>query len=233
MHDVLRCVNGGTMADSGGSNVERAASVLFAVARGEEGRTVRELAESLGLSKSAAQRILAALERTGLLAVDDASGRYVRGPRLIELAARIAQPLVAVEAVARPVLLELLRQTDETVALHTAVGDERMILLQFESSQPLRYAGSPEQLYPIDRGAASRALVAAREPGAARSVILSRGERVDGIVGIAVPVRAEGTALSVGLSIPATRADRGRLDGFVPLLEHARDELEARLASRA
>lgn len=217
------------MSENSGGVIERAASVLLAVAQGEGGTTIRELADNLGLSKSSVQRMLASLERTGLLAMNPESCRYVRGPRLLELAARIAQPLVSVQAAARPVMLDLLRQTDETVALHTTVGDERMILLQFEGSQALRYAGSLDQLYPLDRGAASRALLIAGDARSANEVVVSKGERVEGIVGLAVPINWDGASLSLGLSIPAARANDALLERFSSALRDSKSELEARL----
>src|SRR5947208_16648471 len=82
--------------------------------QGEAG--VTELARRLGLHKSTASRLLATLERRGLVEQDDESGKYRLGLVVIRLAER-AERTLDLRALAMPELKRLARITGESVSL--------------------------------------------------------------------------------------------------------------------
>lgn len=102
-------VNGG-----GIQSVQRATTLLEAVADSARPRTAPELAEACGLHRSTAWRILATLEEAGLVDRDPATNRYSIGPVVARLAAGASDSL---PRLARPHLEELSRRTGETVSL--------------------------------------------------------------------------------------------------------------------
>jgi DNA-binding IclR family transcriptional regulator len=98
-------------------SVERAAELLEAVASADEPASAPELADRAGLNRSTGWRILATLERHGLVDRDRETGRYSIGPAVVRLAAASRH-----EALARrgqPLLRRLAEETGETVNLAT------------------------------------------------------------------------------------------------------------------
>ncbi len=109
MNGQAERVNGG-----GIQSVQRAATLLEAVADSPRPRTAPELAEACGLHRSTAWRILATLEEAGLVDRNPATNRYSIGPAVARLAAGASDSL---PRLARPHLEELSRRTGETVSL--------------------------------------------------------------------------------------------------------------------
>ena len=139
-------------------SVDRVAAVLRACAGTQGGRSVRELAADLDLSKSAVHRLLVSLEHVGFLRYNPASGRYVIGEGILELTATYPRRSDLVGET-RPILNDLWSEVGETVCLHVAAGWQRMTIFQYEALHDLRYAMSIGTLYPLHAGAAGRALL--------------------------------------------------------------------------
>ena len=74
-------------------SVDRAASLLLALGESAGEAGVTELARRLGLHKSTASRLLATLERRGLVEQDEESGKYRLGLVVIRLAERAERTL--------------------------------------------------------------------------------------------------------------------------------------------
>ena len=94
--------------------VQRAVSLLKAIADSPGPQTASELAERCGLNRSTAWRILQTLEDEGLVHRDPQTNRYSTGYELTRLAASADESLLLV---ARPHLVELSSHTGETVSL--------------------------------------------------------------------------------------------------------------------
>ncbi|TBL44516.1 IclR family transcriptional regulator [Verrucosispora sp. SN26_14.1] len=139
-------------------SVDRVAAVLRACAAHQGGKSVRDLAADLTLSKSAVHRLLVSLEHVGFLHYDSPSGRYSIGEGILELAATYPRRSDLVGE-SRPMLSDLWSEVGETVCLHMAVGWQRMTIFQYESPHDLRFATSIGELYPLYAGAAGRALL--------------------------------------------------------------------------
>ncbi|MGH2871502.1 MAG: IclR family transcriptional regulator, partial [Solirubrobacteraceae bacterium] len=109
-------------------SVARATQLLDALAASETGLGVNELARRIGVNASTASRLLATLERAGLVARAP-GGPYRLGLRLVTLAEHVLDQL-DVPQLARPLLTRLVDQTGETATL-SLPGDEEAITVDF------------------------------------------------------------------------------------------------------
>jgi len=114
-------------------SVDRAAALLLALGDSQGEAGVTELARRLGLHKSTASRLLATLERRGLVEQDDESGKYRLGLVVIRLAER-AERTLDLRALAMTELEHLARQTRETASLGVLDGDALLTVAQREGS---------------------------------------------------------------------------------------------------
>ena len=71
-------------------SVDRAAALLLALGESQGEAGVTELARRLGLHKSTASRLLATLQKRGLVEQDDETGKYRLGLVVIRLAERVS-----------------------------------------------------------------------------------------------------------------------------------------------
>jgi DNA-binding IclR family transcriptional regulator len=96
--------------------VARALALLAELRDSEHGVGVSELARRIGVNASTASRLLATLESAGMVQRDGGQGPYRLGLALVTLADRVLSRL-DLQALARPVLLELMDRTGETATL--------------------------------------------------------------------------------------------------------------------
>ena len=104
-------------------SVERAIALLKAFDIDKPELGVTELSRVLGLHKSTVSRILATLERGGLVEQNPETGKYRLGVALIGLGALVVAH-ADVREIARPLLRRLAEETQETVNLAVLDGDE-------------------------------------------------------------------------------------------------------------
>ena len=105
--------------------IERAFTVLRALAGRTGTSSLAEVTKASGLPKSTVLRLLAALEEQG--AVQSLAGRYSIGPGLAALSHHGA-PISALREVARPYLLETAEALQENVSLTIEDGDATLYL---------------------------------------------------------------------------------------------------------
>src|SRR5215203_1358051 len=110
-------------------SVDRAAALLLALGDSQGEAGVTELARRLGLHKSTASRLLATLEKRGLVEQDDETGRYRLGMIVLRLA-ETAERTLDLRAIAMPELERLARATRETTGLGVAHGDRLLTVAQ-------------------------------------------------------------------------------------------------------
>ena len=118
-----------TRRDGGAvQSVTRAVTVLEILARtGEAG--VTDIAAELGVHKSTAFRLIAALEQGGLVAQDSARGRYRLGMGLLRLAGAAGRRLDVVQE-SRTVCQALASEVGETVNIAVLSGHDALYLDQ-------------------------------------------------------------------------------------------------------
>jgi DNA-binding IclR family transcriptional regulator len=134
-------------------SVDRAAAILEILARdGEAG--VTEVARELGVHKSTASRLLAALDRRELVTQDAARGRFRLGIGIVRLAGAAARGLDVVQE-SRPVCRSLARQVGETVNIAVLSGRDALYLDQVAGPaalSPHNWAGQAVPLHATSDG---------------------------------------------------------------------------------
>ncbi len=114
------------------ASVARALSLLEELRDSEEGLGVNELARRIGVNASTASRLLATLESFGIVQ-RDGHGPFRLGLALVTLADRVLSRL-DLQALARPVLVELMEGTGETATL-SLPGDREAITVDSAPSR--------------------------------------------------------------------------------------------------
>ena len=141
-------------------SVDRAAALLLALGESHGEAGVTELARRLGLHKSTASRLLATLEKRGLVEQDDETGRYRLGLVVIRLAEK-AERTLDLRAIAMPELDRLARATHETTGLGVADGDQFLTVAQADGPNLVAMSDWTGRGVPIHSVAAGKVLLAA------------------------------------------------------------------------
>lgn len=139
--------------------LDRGLQLLAVLAGSDTGRTVTELAHALGVARPVVYRLLATLELHHL-AHRGADGRARLGLGVLALAGRV-QPLL--RDAATPVLRRLADEVGATAHLTVVDGSEALAVVVVEPMwTQLHVAYRVGSRHPLDRGAAGRAVLAAR-----------------------------------------------------------------------
>jgi DNA-binding IclR family transcriptional regulator len=187
--------------------LDRGLRVLALLARARGGLSVRELAAELGVHRAIVYRLLATLERHGLVRRAE-DGRHRLWTGVVELAGGVAADL---QAAALPALTRLADELGATAALTVADGDEAVALLVVEPTRAtMHVAYRPGRRHPLRVGASGKAILAGRpfvrgEPADVtrarrRGYATSSGEIQPGAVGIAAPVSRDASLGAVALA---------------------------------
>ena len=146
-------------------SVDRAAALLLALGdcQGEAG--VTELARKLGLHKSTASRLLATLQKRGLVEQDEESGKYRLGLVVIRLAER-AERTLDLRGISMPELERLARLTHETTGLGILDADALLTVAQADGPNLIAvgdWTGRSTPLHCVASGKVLMAALAERE----------------------------------------------------------------------
>jgi DNA-binding IclR family transcriptional regulator len=150
------------MRDTGGGggtvqSVDRAVTILELLAvHGNAG--VTQLAGELGVHKSTASRLVAALERRRLVEQVESGGQYRLGPGILRLASATNARLDLVQE-ARPVCRRLAAQTGETVNLAVLSGGAALYVDQVAGAANLSAYNWVGQHVPIHATSNGKVLV--------------------------------------------------------------------------
>jgi DNA-binding IclR family transcriptional regulator len=141
-------------------SVDRAAALLLALGECPAEAGVSELARRLGLHKSTASRLLATLERRGLVEQDEGSGKYRLGLVVIRLAER-AERTLDLRTIALPELERLARVTRETVTLGIVAADACLTVAQVDGPNMVACPDWTGRTTPLHCVASGKVLLAA------------------------------------------------------------------------
>lgn len=207
-------------APGGVAAVDRALGLLAAFKAGDASLTLTELAARTGLYKSTTLRLLASLERAGMVQKLERGG-YALGHEVARLQSVYAASF-SLEHIVMPILRELVAETGESSAYHVSQGEFRLCLYRVDSPNPIRDHVQAGELLPINRGAGGRVLIAfdpklARQYGSEDPTLYEKiraqgyhtvvGDRLSEVGGISAPVfRRDGSvAAALTLIVPAHR----------------------------
>jgi len=242
-------------ARTGTKAIDRAAQLLVRVVESADHETVGELAETIGLPRSTASRLVAALERQGLVQRDGQRGDVRPGPVLVSFARRTT-PAAELVDLCEESLDRLAEATGETVnvAVASTRGVEQLaqrdsrhflgstnwvgrtvpyhasavgkVFLAFGAASPPRTMDALTIRTIVDADDLERDLADARERGYATAV----EELEPGLWAIAAPVQSkQGVVGALSLSGPTIRLQDGQLEELGRLLVAEADAVSARL----
>lgn len=184
--------------------VDRALHIVGVLVQSAEPLTLAALARSTGYYKSTLLRLIASLERSGLV-MRRADQRYSLGP----FAFRLGQAFEAtfhLEESVLPVLQWLIDQGSESASFHVWHDEKtRLCLLRIDSNHSTLDRIRPGDLLPIRRGAAGKVLRAFVDGGSAAASVglvhTSFGERDPACAAVAAPVFGPAGELLGALSL--------------------------------
>jgi len=139
-------------------SVDRAAALLLALGESHGEAGVTELARRLGLHKSTASRLLATLEKRGLVEQDEESGKYRLGLVVIRLAEH-AERTLDLRSLAMPELDRLARATRETTGLGVLDGDQMLTVAQADGPNLVAVGDWTGRWAPLHSVAAGKVLM--------------------------------------------------------------------------
>ena len=207
----------------------RALTVLSAFEGSPDGMTLAALAKTTGLYASTILRLLDSLINAGFVKklVDS---RYVVGPRVLPLSEMYRRSFRLADYVL-PRLRELSEETEEGAGLYVREGSQRICLHHVQPQRSVRSHVLEGQMFPLDRGAAGRVILALDEgtPGAPYDQIRRQGyaitqkERDPESAALACPVFAHGAHLlgAMSLVIPLYRFSDAVLQKFLPAIQRS------------
>lgn len=154
--------------------LDRAIDILdtFTVRRTE--LSIREIVEATGLNRSTAIRLVANLERRGLLQKVPGARRYRLGPRLFEMGSLVYSSLSLVQAAAGP-LAALEQRSSATIVLavrngdHIVTVDKRQGLGNGSTMAPV--PGEVGTVRPLTYGPIGQVLLATLDPEAVEELL--------------------------------------------------------------
>ena len=150
-------------AVTGTQSVFRALSILQAVTPATPWVTAAGIASRFGYSLPTAHRLLRALESEGFLTFGRTVHEYQPGPEIFRLSGIIIDHDDLIPR-AFASLARLLALTGESVALQWRLGNSRSSMQELVSPHAVHVATGVGRRYPLTRGAAGKALLAASAP---------------------------------------------------------------------
>lgn len=221
-------------------SVDRAVTLLYVLAEHDRAR-VTDLAGHLGIHKSTASRLLATLERGGMVARDDGGYRLGRG--ILRLAGAV-DPGFDLGSVSRPICTELAASSGETVNvvilddMHTmcidqVIGGAAVTTVNWVGKRaPLHSSASGKVFLAHQPGLLDRVLANSPEAATTATVTDPRGlrddvqaarargwttsidEQEDGLTSVAAPILGPGgnVVAALAVSAPSFRLADPRLE---------------------
>jgi len=238
-------------------SLARGLKILDLLSQSQDGISITELAETLGVDKGSASRLMSTLAHYGYAEKDELTHRFHLGAQVVSLSRSVLTRLPLREA-AKPYLRQLMEQTGECAHLAVQAQGKVMYIDQVESPATLRVNAQVGTMNPLHCTALGKVLLAfgdvafpaSLEPFTPRTITdpemlrlhLDEARRLGYAVDdeefdlnvrcIAVPVfdfrgKAAG---SIGISGPAIRVTAERLPELAAIVVEIGKALSERMA---
>lgn len=160
----------------GAPSVKKAFEILGALSSSKEGLGVSEIARDLNIAKSTVHGMTSALEELGAVVRDQHTKKYRPGLTLFELG-RMAYSQIDLKALARPIMEELMEETQVSVFLgiSSSSWDHVTVLDIVESRQDFKITAPIGTTLPLFAGAVGKVLLASMEKEQSEKIIRSKG----------------------------------------------------------
>lgn len=188
--------------------LDRGLQILETLGHHNEGLSVAELVDLMGINRTVVARLLNTLEARGF--VERRRGRYLVGVAVLSLARRSGG---GITGLAIPLLEAAAEKLNATAVLHVSDGDEAVTLASIESPEATYRMGfRVGARTPMDVAAHGLAILAGRAPvpgereevteARAAGYAVTSGEVLPGHVGISSPVKVGGRCeASIGVVV--------------------------------
>jgi DNA-binding IclR family transcriptional regulator len=218
---------------AGAQTLARGIAALQLVATTPDGLSIQDVADSLGIHRTIAYRMLATLADAHLVSKGD-DGRYRGAAGLLTLT---SGAFFSLRNIAQPIMRRLAASLASTVSLLVRQGDEAVALAVVEP-QNARYhiAFAEGSRHPLDRGAAGHALRASLPASDADSDVVRAvraagyartfGEVEPGAYGLAVPCSGLGFEACLNLITYREDVAVGALERMIEAARAVRVALE-------
>jgi IclR family KDG regulon transcriptional repressor len=144
-------------------SLERTLDILECFSAGRNRIGLSELARLSGLPKATVFRLAETLLERGYLTKDPKDQTYQMGYKVLNLSNVILSNL-DYRKVSLPLMQKILAETNQSVSLYIALNErERLCVERFQSTQGLSRIVNVGDVFPIDRGAAGKVLLAFRQ----------------------------------------------------------------------
>ena len=140
-------------------SLARGLKILDILGQAQDGVSITELAETLGVDKGSASRLVATLVNYGYAEKDEQTRRFHLGPQVVPLSRSVLARL-SMREVAKPFLRELMERTGECVHLAVPAQGTVLYIDQVESPATLRVNAQVGTMNPLHCTALGKALLA-------------------------------------------------------------------------
>ncbi|ADU98134.1 IclR family transcriptional regulator [Alicycliphilus denitrificans] len=212
--------------------VDRALHIATALANSPQALTLTELSNVTGMYKSTLLRLLASLERAGLV-THRADKRYALGP-LAFVFGRSFEQVHGLQGAIQPILQWLVEQGTESPSFHVRHDQShRLCLMRIDSNHSTLDRVRTGDLLPLHKGAAGKVITTLEQGSQAQTaaagdlVFTSFGERDPLCGAIAAPVFGPSASLLGAISVS------GPLERFSELAVQRMKTLVLAAAQRA
>ena len=138
-------------ASPGDKTLTKGLQLLEALSASESSRGISELAHELSLTKSNVHRLLQTLSRCGYVTRDASTERYLLSSKLWQVSRR-GRSLETLRSLARPILRDLVDETNESAVFVLVEHDDLVVIDQVETANPVRVVFfNIGQSFPIDQ----------------------------------------------------------------------------------
>ena len=142
--------------------VERATSILFALAEKKTPMGPTEIGRMVDLDRATVHRLLQTLAARDMVVQAKGTGRYVLGPGLLRLSE--GAPGSELRHMAAPYIRKLRDHSNETVALGVSMQNRCVQILQEASPLSIHWNAATGESAPLYAGATGRAMLAFLNP---------------------------------------------------------------------
>jgi IclR family KDG regulon transcriptional repressor len=140
-------------------SLARGLKILELLGQAQDGVSITELAETLGVDKGSASRLVSTLVHYGYAEKDDVTRRFHLGSEVVSLSRSVLTRLPLRET-AKPYLRQLMEQTGECAHLAVHAQDKVMYIDQVESPATLRVNAQVGTMNPLHCTALGKILLA-------------------------------------------------------------------------
>jgi IclR family KDG regulon transcriptional repressor len=140
-------------------SLARGLKILDILGQAQDGVSITELAETLGVDKGSASRLVATLVHYGYAEKDEQTRRFHLGPQVVPLSRSVLARL-SMREVAKPFLRQLMERTGECAHLAVPAQGRVLYVDQVESPATLRVNAQVGTMNPLHCTALGKALLA-------------------------------------------------------------------------